>query len=51
MLLPVLILNKNILNGKDKIIKLTINNKEKEIKIDISRKILSYNNMIIIEIK
>jgi len=51
MLLPVLILNKNILNGKDKIIKLTINNKEKEIKIDKSRKILSYNNMIIIEIK
>ena len=54
-LLPVLILNNNVLNELDnnKIIKLTINNKEKKIKIDKSRKkyINPDKNFAIIEIK
>ena len=50
-LLPVLIINKNLFNENDKIIKLIINNEKKEIKIDKSRKIYKDNNIIIIEIK
>ena len=46
-LLPVLIINKNIFNENDKIIKIIINNEEKEIKIDKSRKIYKDNNIII----
>ena len=52
-LLPVLMVNNNILNENDKIIYLTINNKTKEIALDKSRKkyINSTKNIVIIEIK